>query len=264
MELHIINREMARLVEIPSDCRILEKNGEVRTVFIESGTNPLIDDFARLEKMLVPMEEILDDNVYVHQIKLNVKHGNGGDVWQWHQDFVYWKIEDGMQRPHAINAAIYLDDVTEFNGPVYVVPGSQHYNAASETNNILEGDDAAFDNYQTSKAYMSTLTAKLKYTITPEALTEMTTRNGLVSSKGPAGSLLLFHANLFHASSNNLSPWHRRMLFVTYNAVRNKLESVESPRPTFIANRNFKPLQSIPNETFVKSFEEVNINQIAE
>jgi ectoine hydroxylase len=32
---------------------------------------------------------------------------------------------------------------------------------------------------------------------------------GIVSPKGPAGSMILFHSCLVHASSSNLSPWNR-------------------------------------------------------
>ena len=32
--------------------------------------------------------------------------------------------EDGVPEPHALNLHVFLDDVTEFNGPLYFIPGS--------------------------------------------------------------------------------------------------------------------------------------------
>jgi ectoine hydroxylase len=34
--------------------------------------------------------------VYIYQFKINVKAAFGGDVWQWHQDYIFWRNEDGM------------------------------------------------------------------------------------------------------------------------------------------------------------------------
>ena len=49
----------------------------------------------------------------------------GGDVWQWHQDCGTWINDDMMPEPRAMNVAIFLDDVNQFNGPIMFFPGSQ-------------------------------------------------------------------------------------------------------------------------------------------
>jgi len=203
-----------------------------------------------MEKLVKPMHVLLQDEVYVHQIKMNAKHANGGDVWQWHQDFVYWHIEDGMPAPNAISVAIYLDDVTEFNGPMFLIPRTHNYFGETIVNDVSN-----LSSYQSDKSYMSTLTANLKYTIDDAVLSQMGNQFGIVSSKGRAGSVLLFHANVFHASTSNLSPWGRKMLFVTYNSMKNKLKNVENPRPTFIASRDFRPVTPIADDVFVKSYQ---------
>jgi ectoine hydroxylase len=47
-------------------------------------------------------------------------------------------------------------------------------------------------------------------------------RGGIVAPTGPAGSVLFMHTNVLHGSGSNLSPWRRRMISLTYNAISNK------------------------------------------
>src|SRR5262249_62330406 len=85
------------------------------------------EHFARLicdPRILKPAMQILNSDVYVYQFKINVKAAFSGDLWQWHQDYVFWHKEDGMQKPDVINVSIFLDDVTEFNGPIFFIPHS--------------------------------------------------------------------------------------------------------------------------------------------
>ena len=49
----------------------------------------------------------------------------GGDVWQWHQDCGTWINDDMMPEPRAMNVAIFLDEVNQFNGPIMFFLGSQ-------------------------------------------------------------------------------------------------------------------------------------------
>ena len=58
---------------------------------------------------------------------MNGKAAFGGDVWQWHYDFATHHREDGTPKPLALNLHIFLDDVTEFNGPLWFVRGSHRH-----------------------------------------------------------------------------------------------------------------------------------------
>ena len=60
----------------------------------------------------------------MHQFKINGKMAFEGDVWQWHQDYGTWKNDDLMPTERAMNVAIFLDDVNEYNGPLMFIPGS--------------------------------------------------------------------------------------------------------------------------------------------
>ena len=62
--------------------------------------------------------------LYMHQFKINGKMAFDGDVWQWHQDYGTWLNDDRMPAERAMNVAIFLDDVNEFNGPLMFIPGS--------------------------------------------------------------------------------------------------------------------------------------------
>ena len=60
----------------------------------------------------------------MHQFKINGKAAFDGDVWQWHQDYGTWMNDDLMPNARAMNVAIFLDEVNEFNGPLMFIPGS--------------------------------------------------------------------------------------------------------------------------------------------
>ncbi len=47
-----------------------------------------------------------------------------GDWWEGHQDYTYWKKDDGMPEPNVLTAMIFLNDVTEFNGQMLLIPKS--------------------------------------------------------------------------------------------------------------------------------------------
>ena len=68
--------------------------------------------------------DLLGEALYMHQFKINGKMAFEGDVWQWHQDYGTWLNDDLMPTERAMNVAIFLDDVNEFNGPLMFIPGS--------------------------------------------------------------------------------------------------------------------------------------------
>ena len=246
-EVQRLLKEMESIITENCEQRILEKNGAVRSFFSPESKSKLFADLIRLDRLVYPAKQLLRSEVYKHQTKLNTKQALMGDWWEWHQDFIYWNKEDGMQEPNVVTAMIYLNDVNEFNGPLVVIPGSHKKGQIDISANKAQsskGNDW-FSKYVQSKNYMSSLTTNLKYTLKDNMLSEMIKGNGLSSIKGPAGSVVFFHGNLFHASSNNLSPWNRYTFLITYNSIENKLSHMERPRPSFISNRDFEAISSI-------------------
>ena len=228
--------------------RVLEKDGHtVRSVY---GCHTTTDVFSRLvrdSRLLEPAEDLIGSKLYVYQFKVNVKAAFSGDVWQWHQDFIFWREGDGMPQPDVLTVAIFLDDVTELNGPIFLVPGSHREGvvepraAGEEPNN----DALRLDAYSSSPTWISNLTATLKYTIDQRVLAEMISRYGTVAPKGPAGSVLFFHSNLAHGSGTNISPQNRILTLITYNSVKNVPNFPENRRPEFLASSDARPLEPL-------------------
>ena len=70
-------------------------------------------------------QQLLDDDFYVHQSRINMKQTNGSIV-AWHQDFGTYHRVDGVPDPRGIMIAVFLDDLTHVNAPLLAVPDSHH------------------------------------------------------------------------------------------------------------------------------------------
>ncbi|NBO81823.1 MAG: proline hydroxylase [Betaproteobacteria bacterium] len=197
--------------------------------------------FARLAchpRMIRPVEQIFNERLYMHQFKINGKMAFEGDVWQWHQDYGTWLNDDLMPEPRAMNIAIFLDDVYEFNGPLMFIPGSHKKGVIDASHDL-------------------TTTSYPLWTISNELISQLVNRaggknGGIVSPKGPAGSMLLFHSCLVHASSSNLSPFNRVSVYLSLCAVSNHIRRFK--RPEYIAHRNFTPIDCLPDDCLLKEY----------
>lgn len=189
---------------------------------------------ARDPKIAGLAKQILGSDVYIYQFKINVKSAFDGSVWPWHQDFIYWNKEDGMPRPSAVTVAVYLDDVTEFNGPLYLLAGSHKHGMLDfgATQEKSEQADGAENDW------LQNVSASLKYQVPKETVSEIARTSKLVSTTGPAGSCLVFDSNIVHASSPNISPFNRRIAFITYNSVTNIPTKTDNLRPEFLVTHD--------------------------
>ena len=116
---------MPRLYAQQRPENVREKGSDaVRTNFAAHLYSYPFAKLARHPRMVEPVMQIYGDALYMHQFKINGKMAFDGDVWQWHQDYGTWKNDDLMPEPRAMNVAIFLDDVNEFNGPLMFIPGS--------------------------------------------------------------------------------------------------------------------------------------------
>ena len=231
-ELEVLRDESETEFGRPGPQRTLEEaSGKVRAVHGSHLTNKVFHDLVRDPRLLGPASELLGDDVYIHQFKINAKHGLGGGIWEWHQDFMFWRREDGMPRPDALSAVVFLDPVTEFNGPLYLVPGSHR--------------DLLPVTFDAEEDWASTLAASLKYRIEPAALGETMLRQGIVAPLGDPGSVLFFHGQLLHGSPPNMSATSRRLMIITFNAVRNAPRPQDQTRPEFLSARDATPLRPV-------------------
>ncbi len=230
-----------------SERRVLEKNGTVvRSVYGSHRANRLFEQLSRHPRLVEPAMQILGSRVYVYQFKINAKAAFGGDVWEWHQDFIFWRNEDGLGAPHLTNMVLFLDEVNEFNGPLLLIEGS-HAEGAVEV-----GAKPKPAEYHDSPAWISNLTADLKYSLDRAAMTRLVERHAIVAPKGPSGSVLLFHPNLVHGSSPNMSPFDRAICIATYNSVENLPRPQGTRRPEFIVSRDATPIMPIPDDGLLR------------
>ena len=88
----------------------------------------------------------------MHQFKINGKMAFDGDVWQWHQDFGTWKNDDEMPEPRAMNVAIFLDDVNEFNGPLMFIPGSHKLGVLDAEHDTVDDQLSAVDDQSCARS----------------------------------------------------------------------------------------------------------------
>lgn len=237
-EAAAMRAQLPMLFAEDTPARVLEKGtGIVRSVYGSHRTSEVFGRLVRDPRILEPARRILEDEVYVHQFKINAKQAFGGEVWEWHQDYIFWQREDGMPTPRVINVSVFLDEVNEFNGPLIFIPGS--HRAGVIDPHTRRGEDAD------APSWAADVAADLSYTLTPERIAEMVRERGMVAPKGGPGSVLLFDANVAHGSAPNMSPFDRGIALVTYNSVRNAPLPRESPRPEFLCSRDFTPVEPL-------------------
>ncbi|GGK72897.1 phytanoyl-CoA dioxygenase family protein [Mangrovihabitans endophyticus] len=211
---------------------IWEKGGKaVRAIHGCHRFDEVCAALTRHPRLVALAESFLGGPVYVYQFKVNLKQAREGAAWPWHQDFAFWKREDGMPQPDAVNIAFSLDTVHEGNGPLTVIPGSHHLGLQDM---YADGDAAQRSDWQRH------VSADLAYTVAAERAGKLADELGTQLITGPAGSIHAFHPNIVHSSTNNESADRRALLLITYNAVRN---SPPAPtRPDFLVDRNTAPI----------------------
>ena len=234
-EVKVLSDEVPRLYAQHRPENVREKGSDaVRTNFAAHMYSLPFAKLARHPRMVEPIVQLFGEEVYMHQFKINGKMAFDGDVWQWHQDFGTWKNDDWMPEARAMNVAIFLDEVNEFNGPLMLIPGSHQ-------RGVL---DAGHDTSTTSYPL---------WTINHETIAKLVERGGIVAPKGPPGSMLLFHSCLVHASTSNLSPWNRVSVYLSLCAVSNHIRRFK--RPAYIAHRDFAPIRCLPDDCLVADYD---------
>jgi ectoine hydroxylase len=245
-ELERLRCHVREVVAERSERTVFEAHqGAVRSVYGIHAHHRVFGALARVARLVMPVRQVLRGEVYVYQSKLNTKSAFDGDQWPWHQDYVYWRYEDSMPAARALTAAVFLDDITELNGPMMIIPGS--HRAGTLASDTYEGNPLG---YEAAPAWIPNLTAKMKYTLPKDSLVRLTREAGIVAPKGRAGSVLLFDCNIAHASPPNLSHLGRTIALFTYNRVDNAPCEAALHRPDFLASRDTRPIVPAFNDSF--------------
>jgi len=133
--------------------------------------------------------DLIGANVKYHHCKINLKLPGSNTVVGYHQDFSY--------TPHTnddiVTALLMLDDVTEENGCLMIVPGSHRGRQYS----LFDG--ATFTGF-----------------LDPEE--ERNLKKNEVPVTGKAGDVCLMHTRLVHGSAANTSDSPRSLFICVYTA----------------------------------------------
>lgn len=217
----------------PKPGHVREKESDVYRAF--HGCHLYSETYSALirrPEFLEAARKILNDEVYIHQLKVNLKQAFSGEMWPWHQDYIYWRNEDKVPTAAIVSVMIFLDDITEFNGPLFFIPQS-HQAGCIEPK---VSPDAP-------QGWEGNVSASLTYQVSEQQITNLVTQGGLFSATGKKGTAVWFDGNLIHASPPNISPFERRIAILTYNAVSNVPQDGDiAPRPEFLNARDRQPL----------------------
>ncbi len=200
---------------------------ELRSLFsfhtLGAGLMPL----AKSQRLVEIARYLLDDDVYIHQSRINLKPGFRGKGFYWHSDFETWHVEDGMPRMRALSMSVALTENTIYNGPLMLMPGSQN-------DYVTCVGETPADNYKSS--------LKNQEIGVPDdgSLEKLYQKYGIATPTGSAGNVTIFDCNTMHGSGSNISPLPRSNAFMVFNAMSNRVEAPfcsQAPRPEFIATR---------------------------
>ena len=195
------------------------------------------DHLSRQTRLIEPIKQLLNDDVYLHQTQLPMKQAFGGEHFPWHQDFVYNHEQDGIPLPKMVGVVVFLDEFNEFNGPLWVIPGS-HKDGIIDTPEKLPEKHEDYDWRKETST---------NFTLTPDKQTiaKWVEKKGITSLKESAGTVLLFHLNLLHASLPNISPYQRRAIIMRYNSVNNLPTRNNESRVAHLSNPEHKAIIAI-------------------
>ena len=165
------------------------ENPKLTRIKLPHKQHPLFWQTARSEPVLDVLQSLLGPNVLLQTSKLNTKAAGGGAAVEWHQDWAFY--------PHTndslLACGLMLEDVTEANGPLQVVPGTHKGPILSHHMDgvfcgAVDPADRLFD------------------------------KRKIVTLTGKAGSMTVHHVRTLHGSAPNRSNRARLMLFYECHA----------------------------------------------
>ncbi len=140
-----------------------------------------------------------------------------------------------------MNIAVFLDEVMPINGPLMLVPRSHTHGV------LAAGHDTSTTSYPL-------------WTLDEPTVTKLVEAGGIVAPTGKPGGLLLFHGNLVHGSAGNITPYPRKIVYLTLNAVSNFIR--KPTRAEWIAHTDFRPI--VPTDADALSRYAQGLRQAAE
>ncbi|WP_421906885.1 phytanoyl-CoA dioxygenase family protein [Mameliella sp.] len=146
--------------------------------------HPVYDRILKHSKVTEVLNDLLGPDTVLNTAKLNCKAPGGGAAVEWHQDWAFYPATNDS----LLAFGLMLEDVTEDNGPLLVLPGSHKgpvlsHHAGGVFCGAIDPDDPLFD------------------------------RDRIVTLTGKAGDMTVHHVRLLHGSAPNVSDRARKILF---------------------------------------------------
>ncbi|MFT5219612.1 MAG: ectoine hydroxylase [Planctomycetota bacterium] len=231
-EIDRLHSRLGALLDEPHEANIIEKqSGKVRTAMGLHLRDELFARLVRHPRLLEPARQILDQPFYIQQVKVNLKASFTGEAWQWHYDFATHHSDDGVALPLALNLHIFLDDVNEFNGPLYFIPGSHRFGAHRSYHDLAS---TSYPLWVVNDDVVSEMISNARI-INPD--------RGIVSATGTKGTAMIFFDTLVHGSPGNMSPWDRSIFSLIVNPISNAYGNCK--RPEYKHHRNLTPVTTL-------------------
>ena len=153
--------------------------------------HPVFAEFMRSPRLLAVLSALLGPSgVRLHGSKLNLKAPEYGSPVEWHQDWAFY--------PHSnddlLAVGVLLDDATEENGPLLVLPGSHR--------------GPTFDHHGSDGRFCGAM----------DAVRDGLDLGAAVALVAPAGSCSFHHVRAVHGSAQNRSSRSRNLLLYEFAA----------------------------------------------
>jgi phytanoyl-CoA hydroxylase len=161
----------------------------LRRVNCPSDISPAYAEVMRNAAMVDMAADLIGPDVKFLHCKINLKLPGSNTEVGYHQDFAYVPHTN----PDIVTALLMLDEVTEENGALTVVPGSH----TGPVHSLYEGE---------------CFTGSVAADVTADA------RRRAVPAIGPKGSVCLMHGRLLHGSAVNGSARSRNLYICIYTA----------------------------------------------
>src|SRR5262245_38148397 len=136
-----------------------------------------------------------------------------------------------MPEPRAMNISVFLDEVMPINGPLMIVPRSHKHGT------LKAGHDTSTTSYPL-------------WTLDNDMVKRLVDEGGIVTPTGKPGGVLMFHGNLVHGSAGNITPYPRKIVYLTLCAVSNYIR--KPTRAEWIAHRDFTPIVPVADDALVQ------------
>lgn len=231
-EVAILKHALDDVCDTDDPANIREKSGGVvRTAMGLHQRHPVFASLVRHPRLVEPALQILQEPVYVQQVKVNVKAAFEGEAWQWHYDFATHHHDDGVPQPLALNLHVFLDDVTEFNGPLHFIDGSHRYGPARTWHDTVS-------------------TSYPLWVVDRDVVADLVNKGGLSAATGAAGTGLIFGDCLVHSSPPNLSPFDRAIFSLILNPISNAYTGTE--RPPYKHHRELEPVTALADDCLLQ------------